>query len=86
MKFKQIFRMTRYFLVSYYFILEDGSIGHGSATTENKKGTYVSVDDIREYVEESAPGIKKLIIQNIIELNKMDYKSWTKYNTKNIKE
>jgi len=79
MKIRQFLRLKRYFLVVYSTKLDNGNIMNGFLTQITPNGGYVNVDNIKEHMEKQYKNCT-IIIQNIIELNKLDFKSFTEHN------
>lgn len=63
---------SRYFIVTYAF---DGGNGSVEFITN---GCYVNKNVIINYIKEDKPYLKKIIITNIIELNRNDYWDYIK--------
>ena len=71
---KQIFKLTRYFIVVYQYQTEGGGTGQGQCTAKVSNGQYFSVDEIAKVVEPNVGGkIIRFLILNAIELNKRDF-------------
>jgi hypothetical protein len=73
-RWKQIFGMSRHFVVAYQYQLEDGVNGQGSLTTTMGGGVYINVNELIKLLEPTVGGeIKLFLILNVIELNKKDF-------------
>ena len=81
---KQLFKITRYFIIGYKYELNDNTKGDGLVSASCVKGKYVSIDNIIKHLEyEKIKEFKTFFIINIIELNKRDYNFYLKNNTIN---
>ena len=73
-RIKQLFGLTRYFIVAYQYQLMDGVTGQGSMSALVSGGAYINVDEIVEILEPKLAGkVKAFLVLNVIELNKRDH-------------
>ena len=81
---RQLIGKTRYFIVAYtYQIKDSNSSSHGQLSSQVTGGGYISVDSCVESVEEyTGEKICTFLIDNIIEMNKKDYKYYQEHNIK----
>jgi len=67
---KQIFRLTRYFLVIYTYILENGNVGQGQAAMTVNDGKFPSIKYLGDNLDFE---INTVFFTNVMELNKRDH-------------
>jgi len=74
---KQIFRISRYFILVYKYQIKEGITGQGQCIATINNGGYPSIDHIRENLNVGGT-VKSFVLLNVIELNKRDYISYMK--------
>ena len=84
-RFKQIFGLTRYFIVVYMFQTDTNTTGQGQLSVEVKNGEYFSLDQIYKNLKVEGE-ITKLLLLNVIEMNKRDFRRYLDGNKKNFEK
>lgn len=69
---KQLFRLNRYFLVTYMYKNEDGTTGNGNVSVTVNDGTIFSVINLKNTLNTGGK-IESLLILTYTEVNKRDY-------------
>lgn len=79
---KILFKIKRYFIITYMYSYSDGSTGWGNARTITN-GFYPNRDDIFQAEKEknaiNGVELKSILVTNIIEMSKSDYADYN-YN------
>lgn len=77
-KWKQFWRLKRYFIVVYQYKLKDSYTGQGQCTIVNGTGGFVDVKNLVTQLQEEFGGIiDQFILLNVMELNFRDFKYYT---------
>ena len=77
---KRLFKVKRYFLLSYKFYTVDNKNGEGYCFFTTLKGNYLNMNESYKHIKEQSPhlNIETIITTNIIEMSKSDYLDWHK--------
>jgi len=72
--FRRLFRMERYFLITYKYQLEDGTNGDGSISISTLHGRHPSIAFVKDETAKKVDGkIDTFFLTNILEFSQEDY-------------
>ena len=72
-----MFKKNRYFLVFYNGVCEDKSIVNGNCDFTVRKGHFINSNDtISQLKKVQRKKVESLVLTNIIEMSKSDFKDW----------
>ena len=72
---KRLFKIKRYFIVSYHFMCHDKTSGIGFGTTlVHTHGSYVNIDDLKLNISyDKRIDISTIVVISITEISEKDY-------------